>query len=311
MRYEHQDDRRRPPGRRRAPRWRALFVVALGLGPGVVVAGGTAAAAGNCQIFSSPSTGSHSVCGAILAKYQSLGATSSFLGYPTTDETGTSDGVGRYNDFASHGAIYWTPSTGAWSLHGAILQRWTTLGAERSPLGYPVTDEQPSPDGRMNAFQAARLDWNATTFAVTREYGANPLRGITNLRSERIDEGVDYGGSGPVYAVGPGVVINVHNAGWAPRGTFICYRLTTGPRMNMVVYVAENVVPDVTVGQRVDTGTAVGQLINAYPDMETGWADPAGNGNTLAHDKGQTVYPTAEGQDFNQFLISLGAPGGT
>ena len=272
--------------------------------------GGTAAAAGNCQSFSSPSTGSHSVCGAILAKYQSLGATSSFLGYPTTDETGTSDGVGRYNDFANQGAIYWTPSTGAWSLHGAILQRWTALGAERSPLRYPVTDEQPSADGRMNAFQTARLDWNATTFVVTRRYGANPLRGIANLRPERIDQGVDYGGAGPIYAVGPGVVLNLYNAGWPGNHAFIAYRLTSGPRMNMVVYVAENVIPAVTIGQRVDTSTVVGQLINAYPDMETGWADPAGNGNTLASDKGQNVYPTAEGQDFNQFLLSLGAPGG-
>ena len=42
-----------------------------------------------------------------------------FLHYPVTDETGTPDGVGRFNHFEG-GSIYWTPGTGAKEVHGAI-----------------------------------------------------------------------------------------------------------------------------------------------------------------------------------------------
>lgn len=162
----------------------------------------------------------------------------------------------------------------------------------------------------MSLFQAGRLDWNARTGSVTQGYGANPLRDVSNLRPERIDEGVDYAGSGPVYAIGPGVVLNLYNAGW-PGGTYISYRLTSGPRVGMVVYVAENVIPTVSIGKYVNTSTVVGILIDAYPNMEIGWSDPAGTGNALAYTNGHLVYPSPEGLDFNQFLISLGAPGGS
>ncbi|HWF17980.1 MAG TPA: GH25 family lysozyme [Verrucomicrobiae bacterium] len=94
------------------------------------------------------------VGGAIRAKYDSLGDCSSFLGYPTTPEEGTPDGIGRYNHFSNDGSIYWTPETGAWSIHGNIQDHWASLGWETSPLGYPYTDETGTPDGigRFNHF---------------------------------------------------------------------------------------------------------------------------------------------------------------
>lgn len=94
------------------------------------------------------------VGGAIRVKYDSLGDCSSFLGAPITPEEGTPDGVGRYNHFANDGSIYWTPETGAWSIHGLIQDHWASLGWETSPLGYPDTDETGTPDGigRFNHF---------------------------------------------------------------------------------------------------------------------------------------------------------------
>jgi hypothetical protein len=90
----------------------------------------------------------HEVHGAILAKYQELGAEGSFLGYPTTDETGTPDGVGRFNHFQA-GSIYWTPSTGAHEVHGLIRDFWAAHGWERNAaLGYPISDEL-IPDRRI------------------------------------------------------------------------------------------------------------------------------------------------------------------
>jgi hypothetical protein len=88
------------------------------------------------------------VHGAIRAKYLALGAEASVLGYPTTDETGTPDGIGRFNHFEG-GSIYWTPGTGAWEVHGLIRSYWAANGWERNPnLGYPITDEL-IPDRRI------------------------------------------------------------------------------------------------------------------------------------------------------------------
>ena len=139
-------------------------------------------------------------------------------------------------------------------------------------------------------------------------YG-NPLRAVSNLSPERIDQGVDYAGSGPVYAVGDGTVLNTTNAGW-PGGAFITYRLSGGPAAGDIVYVAENVVPRVQIGQQVTPTTVVGTLVGAPPGLETGWAQPPGDGNAAATGQWNTSTSTAYGENFSQLLQTLGAPGG-
>jgi uncharacterized protein with LGFP repeats len=65
-------------------------------------------------IYWSPGTGAHEVHGAIRGRYLELGGPSGVLGFPVTDETGTPDGVGRYNHFSGSNAgssIYWSPAT--------------------------------------------------------------------------------------------------------------------------------------------------------------------------------------------------------
>jgi hypothetical protein len=96
------------------------------------------------------------------------------LGYPITDETGTPDGIGHYNHF-QNGSIYWTPLTGAFEVHGAIRDRWSSLGWERSALGYPISDETDEVDGsgRFNVFEHGTIHWNRTSGAVT--VNSNPV----------------------------------------------------------------------------------------------------------------------------------------
>ncbi|TMM18560.1 MAG: hypothetical protein E6G01_03335 [Actinobacteria bacterium] len=126
----------------------------------------------NCTTFYSTATGSHQVCGAIRDKYLALGGPTSFLGFPTTDTTGTPDGIGQFNHFANSGSIYWTSSTGAWSIHGAIRAKWASMGWEQSILGYPTTDETGTSDGagRYNDFSSAdgygaSIYWTSSTGA--------------------------------------------------------------------------------------------------------------------------------------------------
>lgn len=118
------------------------------------------------MIYWTPSTGANEVRGAILDKWSVMGFEKSFLGYPLTDETGTPDGVGRFNRF-QNGMIYWTPSTRAKEVHGAILERWSALGFERSWLGYPTTDEvEFAQGGRASAFQHGEIYWWPDTGAI-------------------------------------------------------------------------------------------------------------------------------------------------
>ena len=71
------------------------------------------------SIYWTPSTGAHEVHGDIRGKWEALSWERGFLGYPLTDETGTPDGVGRYNDFQG-GTIYWSPLSGARESQGPL-----------------------------------------------------------------------------------------------------------------------------------------------------------------------------------------------
>ena len=132
------------------------------------VGGGIAQNYTGGRIYWSPATGVHEVHGAILSRYLTLGGPAGLLGLPITDETGTPDGVGRYNHFAHGGSIYWTPATGAHAVYGAIRTTWASTGWERGPLGYPTTDETGTPDGvgRYNHFsKAGSIYWTPGTGA--------------------------------------------------------------------------------------------------------------------------------------------------
>ena len=133
------------------------------------VPGGTGQNYTGGRIYYSAATGAHEVHGAVRARYLALGGAAGVLHLPVTDETGASDGVGRYNHFSA-GSIYWTPGTGAWSVRGAIRARWAALGWERSPLGYPVTDEYAVTGGRRSGFQHGSITWTAATGAITVTY---------------------------------------------------------------------------------------------------------------------------------------------
>jgi hypothetical protein len=110
----------------------------------------------------------HEVDGAIVDEYGAAGKSQGFLGYPITDEMTTPDGLGEYNHFQL-GSIYWTPTTGAHEVHGAIRDKWSSLGWERSALGYPVSDEtdEVNGSGRFNLFQHGSIHWVKSSGAVT------------------------------------------------------------------------------------------------------------------------------------------------
>lgn len=103
------------------------------------------------------------VVGDIRIHWEFLGGPEGLLGVPLHGELPTSDGIGRFNRFRN-GMIYWTPQTGAFELHGEILDRWSSLGFELSYFGYPISDEKDFSDpnignGRISHFQYGRIAW--------------------------------------------------------------------------------------------------------------------------------------------------------
>jgi hypothetical protein len=141
----------------------------------------------------------------------------------------------------------------------------------------------------------------------------NPLRNASDLVLERIDQGVDFSGSGPVYALGDGIVTNASAdyPGW--DGGWITYQLTDGREAGLMVYLAEDVTPTVQVGQHVTASTVIGDMFEGGEGIETGWAQASGqNAESQAPEAGGVggdgPFPTMIGLNFDELLISLGVP---
>jgi hypothetical protein len=135
-----------------------------------------------------------------------------------------------------------------------------------------------------------------------------PYRDVKNLVGMRIDEGVDYGGDGPIYAIGNGTVKIVSTSSGWPGGTFINYQLDDGPAKGKYVFLAENCTDiKVRVGDPVTSSTELCTTHFASPYTETGWGtDPKHGTIAAAYDIYIEGYPTAYGVNFNDFMRSLG-----
>lgn len=123
------------------------------------------------NIYWSAATDAHPVAHEFLTKWGEKGYETGYLKYPTTDEIVLSDGINRRQEYQG-GSIYWAAGIGAHTIQGAIRDKWRAMGAEKSALGFPTSDEKITPDGkgRYNTFQNGSIYWSPTT-------GAHPVNG--------------------------------------------------------------------------------------------------------------------------------------
>jgi hypothetical protein len=146
----------------------------------------------------------------------------------------------------------------------------------------------------------------------------NPLAGA-RVTPERVDQGVDYAGSGTLTALGAAHITHVamSETGWP--GAFIEYRLLGGPDVGCYVYYAEGVWPagGVRVGETVPAGQAIATIIPGYSSgIEIGWG--AGTSTkTYAAKIGEwsstndaDSIPSDAGKRFSALISSLGGPPG-
>ena len=147
---------------------------------------------------------------------------------------------------------------------------------------------------------------NQTTPSNLKGGGVSPIG--PGLTLGRTDQGVDWGGSGPLYAIGSGTIINVYNSGW-PGGVFIVLKLDKPPAgiPSPDIYYAEDIIPLVSIGQHVNAGDLIGRATGGSTGIEIGFADPSAMGAALAHGASGA---TQLGQTFKKWIESLTPSGG-
>lgn len=140
------------------------------------VTGGRAQQFRGGHVYWSQPTGARIVVGGILERYLAVGGPGGAVALPVADE-GAAPG-GRVSLF-QRGRIYWSSTTGAWSVRGDILTRFLGLGGPGGWLGYPRSDEYAVPGGRGNSFSGGQVLWSLKT-------GAHPLRGGILLHHQQM-----------------------------------------------------------------------------------------------------------------------------
>jgi hypothetical protein len=146
----------------------------------------------------------------------------------------------------------------------------------------------------------------------------NPLARAT-VKPERIDQGVDYAGSGTLSAIGAARVTHLATYGTGWPGAFIEYQLLDGPDAGCYVFYAEGVTPKpgLRVGHTIRAGRAVATIVRGYPTgFEIGWGAGVDTRTyaALTHRwsaaDDQHSIASGPGKNFSALIASLGGPPG-
>lgn len=173
------------------------------------------------RVYSSPGLGTYTMTGAIGAFHFSHSEFAGF-GRPTSEEECGLAGGGCTQSFEA-GRAYWAPVVGPSFIRGGIFSAWSTRGAERGPLGYPVFQENCYYGVCYQRFQSGGyLVWSpgAGTQLTAGAIGAKFERFVTYLGGPTTSTetcGLRYGGCFQQFASGkmywaPGV------GAWPIRG---------------------------------------------------------------------------------------------
>jgi hypothetical protein len=180
----------------------------------------------------------------------------------------------------------------------------------------------PDPNSKVGKWLAA----NGSTLGTTAQTGQGTtasagLAGTVSpvgpgLKQGRVDQGVDWSGAGPLYAVGSGTIVSTKNAGW-PGGAFIALKLDHPvDAQHSVVYYAEDINPQVQVGEHVGAGRQIGTANGGHSGIEIGWGDPVNLGRALSAATGTAGSKdnsggTPEGQHFLSYISGASPVTGT
>jgi hypothetical protein len=216
--------------------------------------------------------------------------------------------VGRIDQIIAMRQQLFDPATAA----SSSASPYVSGAAAEAPAVAAAGDAGGSTGQSFAGTLAAAQTGSAPPAAAASGY-VNPLANAS-VRAERIDQGVDYAGSGSLGAIGPGVVTQVvpSGSGWEGGG-YVEYQLTSGPYAGRYVYYAEGVTPTVSVGQTLSAGQPVASIIPGSPHgVEIGFGSGVGQ-SSYANQYGggySEGAATAAGVALSNLVASLGGPAG-
>ena len=125
---------------------------------------------------------------------------------------------GQLRDY-QFGTIYSSRGRGPCETHGAICEKWKSLGRENSFLGCPITDETPTADGvgRFNCFQGGTIFWHPRIGAHEVHGGIREEYARQTWELGRLGYPISDEGDGPT----PGSRVSRFERGsieWSPTG---------------------------------------------------------------------------------------------
>lgn len=142
----------------------------------------------------------------------------------------------------------------------------------------------------------------------------NPLR-HANVTPERIDQGVDYAGTGYLVAIADCVIAEsvANGSGWEGEG-YVSYKITQAGFLDgAYVYYAEGINPVVTANERVRGGSRLCDLRQPMPHgIEIGFASGDGESSYYAYHDGKYSEgdATRPGLAMSNLIHALGGPAG-
>lgn len=136
------------------------------------------------------------------------------------------------------------------------------------------------------------------------EYG--PLVGGT-LKYAGTDQGIDFTGQGPVYALGPGTITAIRrgnagfNDGLPGGGNELVYSLS---QLGKYVYVAEDFIirNGLKVGDPVTKGQVLGNVNSAWPGIEVGFSSASGSPLQPLQPRGSSYPSSGLGAQFQALV---------
>jgi uncharacterized protein with LGFP repeats len=148
------------------------------------------------------------IYGRILAFYRGLTPTIQLaLGTLISDEVGLPDGEAHASYFAG-GAIFWTLTTGAFAVYGAIYGRYQSSGGYQV-FGMPLASEEPTSagGGRQSRFVKGHIIWRNTL-------------GATALRGPILQRWLALGGAGSSFGLPTGSQVGAATEAWKSFARF-------------------------------------------------------------------------------------------
>ena len=204
-----------------------------------------------------------------------------------------------------------------------ILDGHGAQASAHAPETHAPAKPTPSPPAHAAA-AASGIVWHSARNAETcgpvpQSSGyVNPVAGDV-LTGERIDQGVDYAGTGTLTAIGTARLTYVGTSATGWPGAFIEYRLLDGPDAGCFVYYAEGIAPTagLRAGQTVQAGQVLANIIPGWSTgIELGWGGgdstktyAAKAGKWTTSDDANSVASQA-GKTFSALIVSLGGPAG-